>query len=100
MDISLAGKNALVTGAAGGIGRECAKVLSQAGARVVVVDINIEGAQETVEALDEGIALRCDLSDPADVQAMRQKVISELGGVDILINNAGIISYRRGIQTF
>lgn len=97
MEISLTGKNALITGAAGGIGRECAKLLSQAGARVVVVDINIEGARETVEALNEGIAIRCDLGDPADIVAMRQKVLSDVGGVDILVNNAGIIAYRRGI---
>ena len=97
MRIDLAGKNALITGGARGIGRECARVLSEAGARVAVVDIDLEGAQDTVRTLSQGLALRCDLSDPEEISTMRQKIISEMGGVDILVNCAGIIQYRRGI---
>ncbi len=97
MRIDLTGKNALVTGGASGIGRECAWVLARAGARIAVVDINLEGAQQTVRAAGGGVALRCDLGDPEQIAAMRDQVVSEMGGVDILINCAGIISYKRGI---
>lgn len=98
MKIDLTGKNALVTGGATGIGRECAYTLGGAGARVAVVDINLEGAQETARSLDQGLAVRCDLGDPESIAEMRDQVMSEMGRVDILINNAGIISYRRGIR--
>lgn len=98
LPIDLTGKNALVTGAAGGIGRACAQTLAAAGARVAVVDINLAGAQETVASLPNGLAIRCDLGDPDDVAAMRERVIAEMGGLDILVNNAGIISYRSGIR--
>lgn len=97
MRIDLTGKNALVTGGASGIGRACALVLAKAGARVAVVDINLEGARQTVETIGQGLAVQCDLANPEDVSAMRREVVSEMGGVDILVNCAGIISYRRGI---
>jgi 3-oxoacyl-[acyl-carrier protein] reductase len=97
MKIDLTGKVALVTGGATGIGKVCAEVLAEAGARVAVADINLPGAQETVAAFKGGFAIRCDMADPDDVAAMCQKVTTELGGVDILVNNAGIISYKRGV---
>jgi 3-oxoacyl-[acyl-carrier protein] reductase len=97
MRIDLTGKNALITGGASGIGRECAIVLAGAGARIVVVDVNLEGAQRTVEAIGQGLAIHCDLADPEDVAAMRQEVLARAGSLDILVNCAGIISYRQGI---
>lgn len=97
MRIDLTGKNVLVTGGASGIGRECALVLAEAGAQIVVVDINLEGAQQTVTTIGQGLAIRCDLADPDGVSEMHRKVVSEMGGVDVLVNCAGIISYRRGI---
>jgi len=97
MQIDLTGKNALITGGASGIGRACATAFAKAGARVAVVDINLEGAQETIVTIGEGLAVRCDLGDPDDVTRMREKVLAEMDGVDILVNCAGIISYRRGI---
>jgi 3-oxoacyl-[acyl-carrier protein] reductase len=97
IQIDLSGKVALVTGGAAGIGKATAKVLAGAGARIVIVDINLEGAQQVAQELDGGLALRCDLGDPDDILAMRDRVLAEMGRVDILFNNAGIISYRRGI---
>jgi 3-oxoacyl-[acyl-carrier protein] reductase len=97
MRIDLTGKTALVTGGASGIGRECALLLAGAGARVVVVDINLGGARQTVATIGQGLAIRCDLADPDDVSEMHRKVVSEMGGADILVNCAGIISYRRGV---
>jgi 3-oxoacyl-[acyl-carrier protein] reductase len=98
MEIDLSGKHALVTGGASGIGQACALVLAQAGASMAVVDINLEGARETIKAIGQGLAIRCDLGDPDDVTAMRERVLAETGGVDVLVNCAGIISYRRGIN--
>ena len=90
MEIDLSGKIALITGAAAGIGRACAQTLAQAGVFVVVVDINEAGAQETVALIGRGLALRCDLGQPADVAALRERVITEMGGVDIQIGRAHV----------
>jgi len=97
MEINLEGKTALVTGGAAGIGRACAQLLAEAGARVAVADINLEGARETVASLDGGLAVYCDLASPEQVSAMCKTVLSTCGGVDILVNNAGIISWKKGI---
>jgi len=98
--IDLTGKRALITGAAAGIGRACAVALADAGATIVAVDVNEAGIQQTVDTIGSGLAVRCDLGSPTDVDAMRDRVLAELGGVDILINCAGIISYKKGIGAF
>jgi 3-oxoacyl-[acyl-carrier protein] reductase len=100
LQIDLSGKRALVTGAAAGIGRACAAALAEAGASIVAVDVNERGIEQTIDSIGSGLAVRCDLSSPDDVDAMRAQVLSELGGVDILINCAGIISYKKGIGAF
>jgi len=103
VEIDLQGKSALVTGGAAGIGRESALLLAQAGAQVAVVDVNLAGAEETVAMMDSrlatgrGLAVGCDLGKPDDVAAMCQRVVGELGGVDIVVNCGGIISYVTGI---
>jgi len=97
MEITLEGQTALVTGGAAGIGRVCARLLAEAGARVAVADINLEGARETVAPLDGGLAVRCDVGDPDDVARMCKTVLATCGGVHILVNNAGVISFKRGI---
>jgi NAD(P)-dependent dehydrogenase (short-subunit alcohol dehydrogenase family) len=97
MKIDLSGKTALITGGAAGIGRACAKTLSDAGAEVIVVDINIDGAQETIKSIGHGLAIRCDLADPDDVMSLRKQVDANKMHVDILINCAGILSYTKGI---
>jgi 3-oxoacyl-[acyl-carrier protein] reductase len=98
--IDLSGKRALITGAAAGIGRACAIALAEAGASIVAVDVNEPGIEQTIDGIGSGLAVRCDLSRPDDVDAMRAQVLAELGGVDILINCAGIISYKKGIGAF
>lgn len=98
MQIDLRGKRALVTGGAAGIGRACAQLISECGARVAICDINLAGAQEVAAALPGGLAVRCDLADPEDVACMAQTVLASFGGLDILVNNAGIISFKRGIR--
>jgi 3-oxoacyl-[acyl-carrier protein] reductase len=91
----LAGKIALVTGASRGIGRGCAVALAEAGADVAVnYRLQEEGAKETcfqVERLGRrAVPIRADVSRAADVREMVKTIERELGGVGILVNNAGI----------
>ena len=63
---------------------------------MIAVDINMAGASETVRATG-GRALQCDVRDPSSISAIRDEIIQEWGGVDILVNCAGMIFYRDGI---
>jgi NAD(P)-dependent dehydrogenase (short-subunit alcohol dehydrogenase family) len=85
---SLAGKVAIVTGAAQGIGRAIADGLAREGARIVVADLR--GAREAAAAFPDGIGLTVDVSDEADVQRMADEVVAQCGTIDILVNNAGL----------
>jgi 3-hydroxybutyrate dehydrogenase len=80
--LDLAGRRALVTGGAGGIGRACARRLAAAGARVVVADIDGAAAERTAAEIG-GIPLLADLADTEAIDGLA-------AGVDILVNNAGI----------
>lgn len=88
------GKVALVTGAAGGIGRESARLFAEESARVVVADINLVGAEETAQMIvsegGEAIAVPVDVADSASVKAMVAETVSRFGRLDIAHNNAGI----------
>jgi 2-hydroxycyclohexanecarboxyl-CoA dehydrogenase len=91
--MDLKGKVAIVTGAAGGIGRGIALRLGSLGARVAVVDLKAEEGNETVSLLEKGgtggLFLKADITDLARVQEMVKTTISAFGKVDILVNNAG-----------
>lgn len=93
------GRTALVTGAAGGIGRSTALRLAAAGARVACVDLDASGAEEVVRAIEEGggqaCAVPCDVSDEGRVGEAMASVIERFGGLDVLVNNAGIVSIQR-----
>lgn len=84
------GRTVIVTGAARGIGLELSRFFSQAGADVVMVD---RDAAELETAADEvkGLAMAADVSDTSEVEAVVARAINDLGHVDILINNAGIL---------
>lgn len=94
LDRSVAGRVAVVTGAASGMGRATAWLLADEGAKVAALDINHGGLNETVDAIiDAGGTALAAVCDMADLQAIDQavaRVRAELGPVDILINNAGV----------
>lgn len=86
---SFEGQTILITGAATGIGRSTARKLADLGARLVIVDLNGDGAIETAAALPGNArGYRCDVRSDADVDALRDRVLADCGGVDILVNNA------------
>ncbi|MDO5285259.1 MAG: SDR family oxidoreductase [Actinomycetia bacterium] len=87
--IDLSGKVAVVTGAAQGIGQAIATALAEAGATIVVADLNTELGTTTAEALG-GSCLPIDVTDSASVAACISQVVAERGGIDIWVNNAGI----------
>ncbi|TAV43006.1 SDR family oxidoreductase (plasmid) [Rhizobium leguminosarum] len=90
MGQDLSGKVAAVTGAASGIGLECAKALLVAGARVVLVDRNEEALKEICSKLDaNAIPLVIDLTDPKSVERMMPQILEKAGQLDIFHANAG-----------
>lgn len=90
-DNQFEGRVAVVTGAASGIGRASAQAFIAGGARVVVADINQEGAEAlAIELGDRALAVAVDVADPASCQALIDRTVAAFGSVDVLFNNAGI----------
>lgn len=91
----LAGKVAVVTGGASGMGRQIAELYAKEGAKVVVADIQLEEAQETVDEIKanngEALAVVANVMKEEDIQAMIDKAVETYGTLDILVNNAGIM---------
>jgi NAD(P)-dependent dehydrogenase (short-subunit alcohol dehydrogenase family) len=88
---SLEGRRALVTGAARGIGRAIAELLIERGARVMLSDVDEAVVRETAAALgDSAAAVRCNVTVESDHAAAVAATIAEFGGLDLLVNNAGI----------
>jgi 3-hydroxybutyrate dehydrogenase len=92
--MSLQNKVALVTGAASGIGEQCARKLASLGAAVVIADLNLENAQKVassiVEAGGKAIAVSMDVTNEEAVNAGIERAVKELGSIDVLVSNAGI----------
>jgi 3-oxoacyl-[acyl-carrier protein] reductase len=120
LEIDLGGRVALVTGGSRGLGRADALTLARAGADVVIADILVESddsddaahygplaqvarsqgmihteetAQEIVDLGRRSFAVKCDVTDPAQVEAAVSRAVDELGAVDILVNNAGTLDH-------
>ena len=92
----LSGKTAMVTGGASGIGAATARALAEAGAKVAVADLDAAGAEEVAgslrEAGAEAIAVGVDISDEEQVAAAVEETVRQLGGLDVLHNNAAVLS--------
>jgi len=97
MNLSFENKVALVTGAAAGMGLATARAFAQAGAAVVLADFKEEAvraeAQKLTAAGYKAMAIRCDVSDDAQVAAMVDRTVTEFGRLDVAFNNAGVMAH-------
>ncbi|MFH1091481.1 MAG: SDR family NAD(P)-dependent oxidoreductase [Pseudomonadota bacterium] len=101
MDLEIAGKVALITGAGQGIGRGTAKVLAAEGAKVVVNDYYAQRAQAVAEEITraggQAVGIQADVTDRAGVKAMMAQAVETFGRIGILVNNAGVpVELREG----
>jgi NAD(P)-dependent dehydrogenase (short-subunit alcohol dehydrogenase family) len=95
----LTGKVAVVTGSANGIGRGCALMFAREGATVVGADLDVAGSEETLAlAAAEGLSIDsvhpCDLTDPAQVEALVRHTVERYGGLHVLLNAAAWVAFR------
>ena len=106
MDLGLSDRTALVTGGAGRLGSEDCIHLAREGAEVVVLDVDGDGAKDVadeIEGMDvagEAMAVECDLTDRDDVAATVEALEAETGGIDVLVNNAGIVDAVARLEEF
>lgn len=90
-NFSIAGKVAIVTGAASGIGAAIVDAFASKGAKVALLDVNFEAAKAKAKTLPSAIAIACDVTKPASIDAAVAKAIIAFGCIDILVNSAGIV---------
>ena len=91
----VAGKKALITGAATGIGKACAEMFAREGAKVALADINLAGAEEAAAAINQAhagtaCAIELDVTDEAGWSSAVEAASSQMDGLNVLVNNAGI----------
>jgi 3(or 17)beta-hydroxysteroid dehydrogenase len=88
-------KTALVTGEGSGLGAATSELLAKEGAKVVVTDVNAEAAEQTANVIEQrggkAIALHQDVVDQDRWQEVIDTTVSKFGGLDVLVNNAGIV---------
>ena len=97
----LEGKSAVIMGSGSGVGRASAQRFAEEGAKVVVADIDLDRAKETVQLIEAAggtaVADRCDVSKEADVEATIALAVSSFGRLDIVFNNVGVPTPRAGL---
>jgi 3-oxoacyl-[acyl-carrier protein] reductase len=92
------GRIVVVTGAATGIGRAAASALSGAGARVFLLDIDLQGGEEAAAAMERATFIGCDLTSETDVRSAVAAIASSAPRLDALVNNAGGFGVAQGIE--
>jgi NAD(P)-dependent dehydrogenase (short-subunit alcohol dehydrogenase family) len=96
MSMRLENINAVITGAGSGLGRAFSLALASRSCRVGIADLDLSRAMETLSLVEarggQGLALQVDVGDPESVAAMAERFYSEWGRVDLLVNNAGVVS--------
>jgi len=99
----LAGKVALISGGASGIGKATAELFAREGAKVTIADVDVEAGEAVARAIgDDGgqaIFVCCDVTKASDCQQAVQKTVSRFGGLDILFNNAGVTRRASVLET-
>ena len=99
----LSGQVACITGAASGMGRSTGIVLAQAGATVILADVNEPGLEETARLVEEAggsaSTMRCDVANEAEVEALVAKAVAEHGRIDVMGNIAGVFQQSRIMDT-
>jgi len=94
--VRLEAKVAIITGGAHGIGRSFAMAFGYEGAKVVIADINLAAASETVDALKkngiESLSIETDVSSPESTEEMARQTVKRFGRIDILVNNAAVLA--------
>ena len=97
--MSLAGKSVVITGAGSGVGRASALRFAQEGAKVIVADVQDDGANETVRLVNQAggtaIAVHCDVASEKDVAAAIEAAVSRFGRLDVMFNNAGVTGFTK-----
>jgi NAD(P)-dependent dehydrogenase (short-subunit alcohol dehydrogenase family) len=92
--MKLTGKVALITGAGSGIGKATAQLFAEEGADVAINDINLSAVEETANIITKNchraISIKANIAEAGEVDDMFDKIIQELGGIHILVNNAGV----------
>lgn len=107
MDLGLEGRTALVTGGGGRLGSTDCRRLAVEGADVVVLDVELDAAEAVVEEIEsledatgEAYAVECDLTDRDDVAATVEGIRGQTGGIDVLVNNAGLVDAVSTVESF
>ena len=97
------GKTVIVTGGGGGIGGATSRRFAREGARVAVLDLNLEAAEKTAGQIraegGEALAVQCDITRRADVDAAVGAVLTQWGAIDVLVNNAGWDVFKPFVKT-
>ncbi len=92
-------KTAIITGGGSGVGRAICKALAEKGMNVVALDLNLDGAKETVANLENGLAIQTDITSEEAVQKAFFQTLETFGSIDLLVNCAGVCVQKRLLDT-